>query len=66
MTDLADLRERMARIETGQDAMRDMLRESLTDLRPRVSRLERRQWMQAGGVGVVTFLLAKFGIPDFR
>jgi hypothetical protein len=63
VTDLADVRERLARIETGQDALKELVREALDDLRPRVAKVERRQWLHAGGVGVIAFVLAKLGIP---
>lgn len=55
--------ERLARIETKLDLVVTSLTEKQADHEKRLRGLERRQWASAGGVGVVSFVAAKLGLP---
>jgi len=55
MSDLADIRERLARIETKLDV--------IADLEPRVSKLEKWRNMQAGAAALIGSIIGLFVKP---
>ena len=55
MVDLADIRERLARIETKLDA--------IAELEPRVAKLEKWKNLQAGAAALAGSILGLFARP---
>lgn len=55
--------DRLTRIETKLDLVVEHLTKKDDDHEKRLRTIEKRQWAWGGGIGVISFVAAKVGLP---